>query len=283
MKRVVITGAGSYVGAHIAAALGAQPDCFSVREVSVRGDWSRDALNGCDAVIHVAGLAHQRETDENAALYRQINRDLALEVAREAKARGVSQFVFFSSMSVYGVNTGHITADTPPAPTTHYGQSKWEAEQGLSALAGEGFRVAVLRPPMIYGRGCRGNYPRLSALAQSLPVFPYVPNERSMLYIGTLCGFIRCLVTSGEGGLYFPQNRAYVSTCELVKEAAACHGRKVRMMRGLCRLVRALVPRIGMVGKVFGSLTYDQAMSTAFRSEEEPSFAVTIRLTEVGE
>lgn len=283
MTRVLITGAGSYIGMHIAAHLGAFPDQFEVRELDMHGEWRRDALDGCDAVIHVAGVAHQRETESNARLYDQVNHELAAETAREARARGVRQFVFLSSMSVYGVSCGRITADTQPAPTTHYGRSKWEAEQELRRLEDENFHVAVLRPPMIYGRGCRGNYPRLSALAQSLPVFPYVKNERSMLYIGTLCAFIRRLLESGGGGLFFPQNREYVSTCDLVREIARCHGRRVLLARGFGWLLGALAPKIPLIGKVFGTLTYDRSMSETFADETEPPFAQTIRLTEVGE
>ncbi len=283
MTRVVISGAGSYIGTHIAASLAAQPERYEVRELDVLGAWERSALAGADCVIHVAGVAHQRETAENAPLYQQVNCDLAVDVAREAKAQGARQFIFFSSMSVYGMTTGRITADTQPAPNTLYGNSKWEAEQQLGALADEHFRVAVLRPPMIYGRGCRGNYPRLAALARSLPLFPSVQNERSMLYIGTLCTFVERLLQSGEGGLFFPQNREYVSTCQLVREVARCHGRRVWLVRGFGWLIRALAGRVGVLGKVFGTLTYDRAMSAAFADDQEPSFAETIRLTEVGQ
>ncbi len=283
MTRVLITGAGSYIGMHIASYLGAFPEQFEVRELDMHGQWTREALNGCDAVIHVAGVAHRRERKGDSRVYDQVNRALAVETAREAKARGVRQFVFFSSMSVYGVSCGRITADTRPAPVTCYGRSKWDAEQELRQLEDERFHVAVLRPPMIYGRGCRGNYPRLSALAQSVPVFPYVKNERSMLYIDTLCTFIRRLLESGEGGEFFPQNREYVSTCELVREVARCHGRRVYMARGLGWLLNALAPKIPLIGKVFGTLTYDRSMSGAFAEETEPSFAQTVRLTEVGE
>ena len=103
-----------------------------------------------------------------------------------------------------------------------------------------------------------------------------------MLYIDTLCAFVERLVESGAGGLYFPQNREYVSTCAMVREIAACHGRRVRLVPGLNALLGRLAPRVGLVGKVFGTLTYDQNMSEAFRPEEEPSFAQTIRMTEVG-
>lgn len=279
MSRICITGAGSYIGTHIALHL-AREERWQVAELDVSHPWDPALLRGFDVVVHVAGIAHQRETEENRAAYFAVNRDLALEVAAAAKEAGVKQFVFFSSMSVYGLTTGCITADTQPAPNTAYGQSKWEAEQGLSHLADDGFRVAILRPPMIYGRGCRGNYPKLSALARSLPVFPKVQNRRSMLYIGTLCSFIERLVESGEGGLFFPQNREYVNTTALVKGVAACWGKRILAVPGFGWLLRLLEKRVGIVGKVFGSLTYDQSMSDALRPAEEMDFAATIAETE---
>ncbi|MDY2656917.1 MAG: NAD-dependent epimerase/dehydratase family protein [Candidatus Limiplasma sp.] len=282
MTRVIITGAGSYIGTHLHAWLSRQPERFEVEEMSLHGAWDASAFLGYSCVIHVAGLAHRREQPGDEALYDRVNHELAVEVAKAAKAQGVRQFIFFSSMSVYGLTCGRITEHTQPAPNTHYGVSKWKAERALGELEDASFHVAVLRPPMIYGRGCRGNYPRLSALAQSLPLFPRVQNERSMLYIDTLCAFVQRLVESGAGGLYFPQNREYVSTCGMVCEIAACHGRRVRLVPGMNTLLGALAPRMGLVGKVFGTLTYDQRMSDAFRPEEELSFAQTIRQTEVG-
>jgi len=283
MIRVLITGAGSYIGMNVAETLRKEPELFEVEELDVRNGLDEDAFGGFDAVLHVAGIAHQRETEENAPLYRSVNRDLAVAAARAAKRQGVKQFVFFSSMSVYGMTAGRIHADTQPAPNTYYGVSKWEAEQEMAGLADDSFRIAVLRPPMIYGRGCRGNYPRLASLARKLPFFPYARNERSMLYIGTLASFVRSLLLSGLGGLYFPQNKEYVSTCDLVREVAVCHGKRVLFVRGFQWLLHAMSARVGLIGKVFGTLTYDHDMSAALESVDELSFAETIRLTEASE
>ncbi len=279
MIRVLITGAGSYIGTHIAAYLPA--DRFDVREWDVQQGLPSQAFSGFDAVIHVAGIAHQKETPENAPLYQKVNCELAMEAAQAAKAEGVRQFIFFSSMSVYGMTVGRITSDTAPAPNTHYGRSKWNAEQALEKLRSDDFRIAVLRPPMIYGRGCRGNYPRLSALAKSLPFFPKTRNERSMLYIGNLCAFVEKLLLSGEGGLYFPQNREYVNTGDMVQKIAACHRRKLALIPGFAGLLTMLEKRVGVAGKVFGTLTYERSMSTVFQDENEISFDESIRLTEV--
>lgn len=278
MTNVLITGAGSYIGKHIAAYLPER--IYTVRQLDLRRGIDPRAFDGQDVVIHVAGIAHQKETPRNKGLYQSINCDLAVETAEVAKKHGVKQFIFFSSMSVYGKTTGRITADTKPAPNTHYGKSKWDAEQKMALLADDSFRIATLRPPMIYGKDCRGNYPRLAALAKKLPVFPQVQNQRSMLYIGILCEFVLRLIESGKGGLYFPQNREYVNTTEMVTAIAGCHGKKLRVIHGFGWLIRLVESHVGVVGKVFGTLTYDKSMSQAFADDGLISFEETIRRTE---
>ena len=278
MKNILITGAGSYIGSHIAASLPKAQ--YNVRQLDVRGGLDETAFEGQDAVIHVAGIAHQKETPENAPLYHKVNCELAVQAARMAKQKGVKQFVFFSSMSVYGMTTGHITAQIRPAPNTHYGKSKWDAEQQMAELADDTFRIATLRPPMIYGKACRGNYPRLAALARKLPLFPKVNNQRSMLYIGTLCAFVEKLLESGMGGLYFPQNRDYVNTTRMVRTIASCHGRKMLVIPGFGWLIALAARYVGVAGKVFGTLTYDLSMSQAFADAGQMSFEDTIQMTE---
>ena len=283
MKRILIAGQGSYVGDNLARWLASAPQRFTTETLDMHGDnWRQHALAGVDAVVLVAGIAHRAETPQDEPLYEAVNHTLAVEVARAAKAAGVKQFVLFSSMSVYGLEVGRIHADTPPAPRSAYGRSKLAAERDIAALADGQFHVAILRPPMIYGRGCRGNYPRLSALIRKTPVFPRVKNERSMLYIDCLCAFLEQLLQSGEGGLYFPQNHAYVQTDELARQIALAHGRRLWRPRGAGWLIGALAQRGGTLGKVFGTLTYDRSMSTAFQQEAQPSFADTIRATEAG-
>jgi len=281
MKRILITGAESYIGDKAAEYFGTMQERFAVDIVDVRGKaWESTSFDGYGTVLHVAGLAHQRETSENSPNYYAVNRDVAVAVAGRAKEAGVGQFVFFSSMSVYGSVCGRITAQTMPNPDTHYGKSKLEAEEALKSLADDGFHVAILRPPMVYGKGCRGNYPRLSALARRLPAFPKVRNQRSMLYIDCLCAFLAELVESGEGGLFFPQNQEYVSTDELVRQIAQFHGVKLWQFVGFGWLIQLMAMGVPTLGKVFGTLIYDQAISGRFREKPQPAFAETIRLTE---
>lgn len=281
MIRVLITGAGSYLGTAIERELRAREEEFAVETLSLRTqEWQQADFQGYDAVVHVAGIAHRRETEENQAEYYAVNCDLAVAAAEKAKRDGVKQFVFFSTMSVYGLTHGRIHARTPVAPDSYYGKSKWMAEERLAALREEAFQVAILRPPMIYGPGCRGNYPRLSTLVRKLPVFPRVHNERSMLYIDILCAFVCGLLKSGQGGLYFPQNKDYVATDELVRCIAKAAGKRIWQPRGFGWLIGLMSAHVRTVDKLFGTLTYDKDMSGALMQEPQPNLEQTILATE---
>lgn len=158
MKKILITGANSYIGTSFEKYVSQWPEKYEIDTVDmIDGSWREKSFAGYDAVFHVAGIAHRKETKENEHLYYEVNRDLAIETARKAKQDGVPQFIFLSSMSVYGKNTGIITQETPIVPKSDYGKSKAEAEKGIEVLQDANFNVAILRPPMIYGKGCKGN------------------------------------------------------------------------------------------------------------------------------
>ena len=159
MKKILITGANSYIGTSFEQYLQQWPEKYQVTTVDmIDGSWRQKSFAGYDTVYHVAGVAHVKETEENRHLYYEINRDLAVETAKKSKDEGVGQFIFMSSMSVYGLDIGIIHKDTEPSPKTSYGKSKYEAEVQLKKLEDEQFHIAILRPPMIYGRGCKGNF-----------------------------------------------------------------------------------------------------------------------------
>jgi UDP-glucose 4-epimerase len=279
VNRILIAGAGSYIGENLSARL--DTSRFHCDTLDMRGsEWRAFDFSPYQSVILVAGIAHQKETADNQELYDQVNHRLAAEVGLKAKHDGVKQFVLFSSMSVYGMEVGRIRRDTPERPNTAYGRSKLNAELALRALEDDDFHVAVLRPPMIYGPGCKGNYPRLARLIRKLRVFPCVRNERSMLYIGTLCQFMDALLQSGEGGLFFPQNSAYVSTNALAQAIADAHGVRLILLPGFGKLITWLGRGGGTVGKVFGTLTYDFSMSGRFMPEPEVPFVQSIMETE---
>ncbi|MBE5817407.1 MAG: NAD-dependent epimerase/dehydratase family protein, partial [Clostridiales bacterium] len=185
MKKILITGANSYIGTSFEKYINENySDKYTVDTVDmIDGTWREKDFSSYDSVFHVAGIAHQKETKENAPLYYKVNRDLVIEAAKKAKNDGVKQFVFLSSMSVYGMETGVITEDTLPSPKSNYGKSKLQAEEELDKIQSEGFVIAKIRPPMVYGEGCKGNYQTLIKIARKLPFFPDYENQRSMIHI----------------------------------------------------------------------------------------------------
>lgn len=168
-----------------------------------------------------------------------------------------------SSIIVYGDGSSSkrvIDKNTVPTPSNFYGDSKLQAEEGISHLECDDFKIVVIRPPMIYGKGSKGNYPRLAIMAKKIPVFPDINNERSMLHIDNLCEFIKIMINYEETGLYFPQNREYVKTSEMVRTIAEVHGKKIWMIRWMNWFIK-LMFGIGIVNKVFGNLVYEKSMS----------------------
>ena len=291
MKRILITGADSYIGVSVENYLKRWQNRYQVDTVSLRCEnWREQSFRGYDSVLHVAGIVHQAKTKDDPAqaeLYDRVNHRLAVETAEKAKADGVGQFIFMSTESVYGLTapvgrTVTITKDTPLRPVDNYGISKAKAEEGLAALGADGFRVAILRPPMIYGKGCKGNYQTLAKLAKKLPVFPLVENHRSMLYIDNLSEFIRLLVEDGAEGVFCPQNAEYVSTCDMVSRIAHANGRGILMVRGFTWALKLISPLTSLAGKAFGSLCYDCSLSDYPRDYCVKSFEESIAETEGG-
>lgn len=205
MYKVLIVGSGSYVGDGFRAYCRKHyPGQFQIKTIDSRGlKPEKKTFSGYDSVFYVAGIAHARETKRNAHLYYEVNRDLAVNVAKAAKEAGVRQLILMSTMAVYGLLEGEIGRDTKPKPMTHYGKSKLEADRKISRMGSDDFHVAVLRPPMIYGAGCKGNYQKLRKLALALPIFPKVNNRRSMLYIGNLCEFVAEAIRKTSRGFSF--------------------------------------------------------------------------------
>lgn len=268
MERILITGKNSYVGNAIERLLSNYPANYSVEQFDIRvGAWETKDFSNYSIVIHVAGIAHQKETDANKELYYEVNRDLALDIALKSKAEGVKHFVFMSTMSVYGQESGMIDHHTPVNPTSHYGKSKLEAENGITLLESGKFKVAILRPPMVYGKDCKGNYPRLSKFIKKYKVFPNIRNQRSMIYIKNLAECIKLIIDYKLSGMFFPQNQQYVESKELVQSIGHVNGCKVSLIPNLLWIFNIAARISSTVAKVTGSLTYDKKMSTITLSD----------------
>lgn len=289
MKRILITGLNSYIGNSFENYLRQWPDDYRVDKISLRDDnWKTFDFSGYDAVFHVAGIAHSDRgviSAEKAKLYYRVNTALTAEVAAKAKAEGVPRFMFMSSASVYGESSAvgeyrQITRETPVSPANSYGDSKVQAEKALQKLESDSFRIAIIRAPMIYGKGSKGNYPLLSKMARKLPVFPLVKNQRSMIYVENLVEFLRLMVENREYGIFWPQNEVYTNTSEMVSMIAQAHGRKIWMVPGCTWILKILSCFTGLVNKAFGSLTYEKELSQYKTFYCKKTLAESIKETE---
>lgn len=275
-KKILVTGTGGYLGTsfknYIEKMNATMPpeDQWHIVLLSVRDDaWKEESFSEYDAILHVAGIVHRKEEPDMENLYHTVNTVMTQELAERymsdrAAVGKKAHFIFMSTMSVYGIVRGEIHADTPTNPTNFYGRSKLMAEQLLQEMAEEdSMRVSVIRPPMIYGYRCSGNYASLEKLARKIPFFPKIKNQRSMLYIENLCEFLRLLILSDENQfkIYCPQNEEYVNTSRMVAEIRKAYGGKMHLVPGFAWAV-ALCTKIAKVfAKVFGSLTYEREMS----------------------
>lgn len=275
MKRILITGANSYIGTSFEKWMQQFGDNFQIDTVDMHGEqWKEKDFSQYDSVFHVAGIAHadvSKVSEETKQLYYKVNCDLAVETAEKYKndLNGKNgQFIYMSSIIIYGEETNInkkrvITPETQPSPSNFYGDSKLKAEKKLTPLKSDTFRIAIIRPPMIYGEGSKGNYQQLVKIAQKLPVFPNIENERSMLSIDHLCDFIKNRIEFPESGIFFPQDPQYVRTSFMVKEIAASNGKKVKLFSGLNWLIYLLGYFPGKIGKLvnkaFGNLVYENS------------------------
>lgn len=230
--KVLICGADSYIGTNVHQYLQSHTryDVHILDMINLVPEPYH--FKGYDIVLYVAGIAHRKETVKNARLYFEVNYKLAVNAAIASKKAAVHHFILLSSMSVYGMQEGHISKNTNPHPKSHYGKSKLAADEKIWKMRDQKFHVTILRPPMVYGNGCKGNYQLLRLAALFLPVFPDAGNERSMIYIGNLCAFITNVICCQCEGILFPQNAEYINTSELVRQIAAFHCRKIWFVPG---------------------------------------------------
>lgn len=282
MTELLLTGASGFIGSSVRAHM---PDSIRVTPLSVRNDdWRNVDFSKFDAVLHAAGIAHVLDGSMMGEAYHEVNCVRTLEIAEKAKKAGVGLFVFLSSIIVFGAPTpagvhAPITPQTAPNPENAYGKSKLDAENGLRAMEADSFRVAILRLPMVYGRGCKGNYTRLASLARKCPLFPAFDNRRSMLYIENLTSLIAKIVFDCPSGTYHPRDGVSRSTGEIARAICAAHGKKCVQTRLLAPAVR-LMGKGGIVRRAFGDQEYASDMPDYPANYRAFDFESAIRKTE---
>ena len=268
MKKILITGKNSYVGNafydYINKFFNHE---YMVDKISLKEKNVEDIdLIGYDVVFHVAGIAHSdygNISEEKAKLYYKTNTSLTIKLAKKAKNDKLKQFIFMSSIIVYGESAPigvkkNITKDTPLTPNNAYGDSKLKAEEGIKYLNDECFKVAIVRAPLIYGNNTKGNFKNLEKLALKLPFFPYVDNERSVINIDDLCKYIKDIIDNDKSGIFFPQDEEYMNTSLMVKKIANDNKKNIVLVRGFSVFLKLLSIFVPAINKAFGNLTYDK-------------------------
>lgn len=267
MKKILVIGANSYIGNAFEKHI--KSTCISHNKMQTKdemiiekvhasnGDWKSANYEQYDVVIVLAAIVHQKEKSGMEELYQQVNCDMPVEIATKAKSAGVKQLIFMSTAAVYGSAVTRITKDTVPNPDTLYGKSKLEAEHKLKEMQTENFHVAIIRPPMVYGEGCKGNYTRLVKLATYNPFYPKIHNKRSMISIDKLCEFMEDVIQNSSSGTFLPQDEAYVDTIMMIKRNRMAQGKRIVLIPGTAWVVRLVMKRVVVVRKVFGDWYYE--------------------------
>jgi UDP-glucose 4-epimerase len=300
--KILITGATGFVGRALCNHLTAHKhvvipavrtrsgmkDEIVVGDIESSPDWS-SWLTGCDVVIHLAARVHimDDEAEDPMALYRAVNTEATLKIARQAAEAGVKRFVFISTLKVNGEgrDTPYRETDTP-APKDAYAISKHEAEKGLQLVSLEtGLEVVILRPPLVYGPGVKANFLRLILAVQRGWPLPLgaIGNRRSLLFLGNFVDAIRLCVEHPDaaGQVFLLDDGKAVSTPELIRALARAMGRPAHVLAlpvGVLKLAGTLVGKKAAIARLTGSLYVD---SSAIRSRLgwKPPFSIEAGLT----
>lgn len=256
-KKILIIGEHSYIGKNLAQ-VWEERGYQAVLVGAKNGAWKKIEMSSFDSVVIAAALVHRKEKKTEKELYYKINCELPVAIAKKAKASGVHQVVFLSSMAVFGNQYEKITMQTEPKPESLYGKTKYQAEQKLKKLETEEFHVAIVRPPMVYGSCCKGNYERLKQLSKITFLFPDTQNKRSMIEVETLSKIMADLIERKERGIVHPQDKEYINTAHLVKKMREDMGKKTYLTKSLNWLLIPLAKKIGIFRKIFGNLWYEK-------------------------
>ena len=263
-KTIMVTGASGFIGKNF---IEKYCEEYEIKTVNLRiTDVENINFEGIDTVLHLAGLAHQMSGAPEDKYY-EINRDLTKKVAEIAKERGIKHFVFYSTVKVYGFDgdiENHdivLNENSPCFPNDPYGKSKYEAENILKELENSNFKVAIIRPPMVYGTGVKGNMLNLIKLVDKIPVLPfdYEENKRTIVGITNLLYMTKLIIDKEASGIYIGNDGEPVS----IKEIVLCIKKSLKKERCLIRVPKLLFNlmwelRKNIMIRLFGSLVFKQ-------------------------
>lgn len=261
MKKILITGANSFIGNNYRR----YSKISQITEISLIDKKPEEIdFNGVDVVLHLAAIVHQTKRTREEEYFR-INCDLCIKVAEEAKKAGVGQFVFLSTLKVYGKSSTEARNESSEClPVDGYGRSKFAAEQGLKKLDDSNFTVSVIRTPIVYGEGVKTNMIKMIKIIDNFPILPFakVQNKRNFTYTQNLAEFIDKVIEKKASGIFIAMDEKSLSTTELV-EAISHYLRKrvylFKLPQFLVRICRLYLP--DYLDKLYGSMEFDNSRS----------------------
>lgn len=268
---ILIIGKNSYIGDHIDKWLSQAG--HQVQQLDVLTDkWRTFDYSPFDVIVHVAGIVHRPDC-KDWDLYKRVNTDMPIAIAEKFKASSANkkQYVYFSTMGVYEAAkslSGCIIEENTPLldvfhSSSYYGKSKLLAEFGLTKLQDSSFDVAFVRPPSVYGNGCKGGYIKsFRSIAQRLPFIPlaYENALQSFVYIDNLCECVRIIIENNLKGLFCPQDDEIPNANRLLEVICKCIGKNYRASKSLGMLMR-LCSFIPLVTKAYGGISYSRSIS----------------------
>jgi UDP-glucose 4-epimerase len=254
--RILITSRNSYIGNSLRSFLRDKKDFF-VNEISVRDyNWKSVSFKDYDTIIHLAAIVHKNERNYSLKYFEKVNIDLTVDIARKAIEDGVKKFIFFSTMAVYG-KTAVIKKDSPTNPITKYGISKLKAEEALISLTSQSkITLTIIRPPMIYGVGAKGNPNILEKFSKFCCFFPETNNKRSFISIDNLINTLIQDFDNKKNSILHPQDPNYLTTFQLFSYYCSKRNIKPYPLKLIGYLIRKLF-FIRSLHKIFGNLYYD--------------------------
>ena len=282
-RKILITGANSFIGSYFRDHA---PTNYEVTEVCVKENPVEEIdFTPYDTVFHVAAIVHQTSSVSNS-IYFDVNSNLTFNIAQRAKSQGVKQFVFMSTAKVYGENSTRENPwneDTKCEPQDAYGQSKLDAERRIKSMEDEHFKVAIIRTPVVYGAGVKGNIQRMALYIHATKIIPLkgIDNERSMVYIGNLMALIYRIIALQKSGAFLAGDRRSVSTSEFANYMIKGTGKKkmfISIPRFVQKMIKLITPRNYM--RLFGSMVIDH-QNTFASLQFEPPYTIVEGIQEV--